>query len=50
MRPHLYRGRAIIPSPFCSGDPDNKSFQAHPWLRVGLTAFECPVCEAFGRI
>lgn len=50
MMPFMINGRAIVPAPFCSGQPDNKSFQAHPWLRIGDAEFECPICDAYGRL
>lgn len=53
MNPHkplIYKGRAIVPSPFCCGDPANKAVQAHPWLRVAFNEWECPICDATGRI
>jgi hypothetical protein len=46
----MIRGRLVVSSPFCSGDREDKSFRAHPWLPkdARYREFYCPVCKAIG--
>jgi hypothetical protein len=52
MTVKMINGRLLVSSPFCSGKPTDKSFQAHPWLPMdtGLRKFFCPVCKANGAV